>query len=153
MIHGQKGWNPYNMKILVDTNIIIDALTGREPFKEDAEKIFMLAANKSADMYITASSATDIYYLVRKYLHSTEQSKIIMGKLYTLFYILDVTGADCIDAVSSPIKDYEDAVVSCCACRNHMDYIVTRNIRDYEKSKVQSILPGDFIKIIAEDKE
>lgn len=45
------------------------------------------------------------------------------------------------------------AGVSCCACRNHMDYIVTRNIRDYEKSKVQSILPGDFIKIIAEDKE
>lgn len=52
------------MKILVDTNIIIDALTSREPFREDAEQIFLLAANQIEDMYITASSATDIYYLL-----------------------------------------------------------------------------------------
>ena len=55
------------MKILVDTNIIIDTLTGREPFRESAEQIFILAANQIEDMYITASSATDIYYLVRKH--------------------------------------------------------------------------------------
>ena len=53
------------MKILVDTNIVIDALTGREPFREPAEQIFMLAANQIEDMYITASSATDVYYLIR----------------------------------------------------------------------------------------
>lgn len=52
------------MKILVDTNIIIDALTSREPFREDAEQVFLLAANQIEDMYITASSATDIYYLL-----------------------------------------------------------------------------------------
>ena len=63
------------MKILVDTNVIIDALTSREPFKNEAEQIFMLTANRIEDMYITASSATDIYYLVRKYLHSTERKK------------------------------------------------------------------------------
>ncbi len=54
------------MKILVDTNIIIDALTGREPFRESAEQIFMLAANQLQDMYITAGSATDIYPKFRK---------------------------------------------------------------------------------------
>ena len=73
------------MKVLVDTNIIIDALTGREPFHIAAEKIFLLAANQIADMYITASSATDIYYLLRKHLHSTDQAKIVMSKLYDLF--------------------------------------------------------------------
>ena len=66
------------MKILIDTNVIIDALTGREPFRDDAEQIFMLAANRIEDMYITAGSATDIYYLVRKHLHSTEQAKSVM---------------------------------------------------------------------------
>ena len=44
------------MKALVDTNVIIDALTGREPFRETAEEIFMLAANQIEDLYITASS-------------------------------------------------------------------------------------------------
>ena len=141
------------MKILVDTNIIIDALTSQEPFREDAEQIFLLAANQIEDMYITASSATDIYYLVRKHLHSAEQAKNVMIKLYVLFHILDVTSIDCQEALSSEVNDYEDAVISCCANRNHMDYIVTRNIRDYEKSKIQAILPEEFIKMITQDEE
>ena len=72
------------MRILVDTNIIIDALTGREPFREAAEQVFLIAANRAEDMYITASSVTDIYYLVRKHLHSTEQSKDVMSSLTLL---------------------------------------------------------------------
>lgn len=139
------------MKILVDTNIIIDTLTGREPFRESAEQIFMLAANQIEDMYITASSATDIYYLVRKHLHNTEQSKNTMSKLYQLFGILDVTANDCQDALLLDMKDYEDAVISCCAKRNQMDYIVTRNIKDYEHSKVKVLLPDDFIRLISQD--
>ena len=141
------------MKILVDTNIIIDTLTSREPFKEDAEQIFLLAANQIEDMYIAASSATDIYYLVRKYLHSTEKAKSVMSKLYELFHILDVTSADCQEALSSEVNDYEDAVISCCANRNHMDYIVTRNIRDYEKSRIQAILPEAFLNMITQNEE
>ena len=69
------------MKILVDTNVIIDVLTSREPWYKNAEKIFLMAANHTVDIYITASSATDIYYLVRKHLHSTETAKQIMGKM------------------------------------------------------------------------
>lgn len=141
------------MKILVDTNIIIDALTGREPFKKEAEQIFMFAANRIEDMYITANSATDIYYLVRKHLHSIEQAKSVMSKLYELFYILDVTASDCKEALLTEMGDYEDAVISCCATRNHMDYIATRNIKDYEKSKVQAILPEVFLNTIIQDKE
>lgn len=141
------------MRILVDTNIIIDALTGREPFRENAEHIFLLAANQIEDMYITASSATDIYYLVRKHLHSTEQAKKVIAKLYELFYILDVTASDCQEALSSEIEDYEDAVVSCCAFRNQMQYIVTRNIKDYTKSKIHAIRPQEFIKIVSQDEK
>jgi predicted nucleic acid-binding protein len=139
------------MKILVDTNIIIDTLTGREPFRESAEQIFMLAANQIEDIYITASSATDIYYLVRKHLHNTEQSKNTMSKLYQLFGILDVTANDCQDALLLDMKDYEDAVISCCAKRNQMDYIVTRNIKDYEHSKVKVLLPEDLLKLVLQD--
>lgn len=139
------------MKILVDTNIIIDTLTGREPFRESVEQIFILAANQIEDMYITASSATDIYYLVKKYLHNTEQSKNTMSKLYQLFGILDVTANDCQDALLLDMKDYEDAVISCCAKRNQMDYIVTRNIKDYEHSKMKVLLPEDLLKLVLQD--
>lgn len=141
------------MKILVDTNVIIDALTGREPFRETAEQIFLLAANQIEDMYITASSATDIYYLIRKHLHSTDQAKNTMSKLYELFHILDVTSGDCREALSSGVKDYEDAVVASCANRNRMDYIVTRNIKDYEQAKVNALLPDELLKLVSNDNE
>lgn len=139
------------MKILVDTNVIIDALTSREPWNESAEKIFIMAANHTVDMYITASVATDIYYLVRKYLHNTETAKQIMGKLYSLTGILEVTGNDCLEALASPIKDYEDAVVEKVASRKDMHYIVTRNIKDYQAGNTKIILPDDFVKLMEEE--
>ena len=99
------------MRILADTNVILDALTSRETWNKSAEKIFLMAANHTIRMYITASSATDIYYLIRKHLHNTTDAKLIMEKLYSLTGILEVTANDCIDALASPISDYEDAVV------------------------------------------
>lgn len=136
------------MKILVDTNVIIDALTSREPWNENAEKIFIMAANNIVEMNITASSATDIYYLVRKYMHNTETAKQIMGKLYSLAGILDVTEADCIEALASPISDYEDAVIEQVARRTRIDYIVTRNQKDYKEGIIKVMLPNEFIKFM-----
>lgn len=136
------------MRILIDTNVVIDALTSREPWNENAEKIFIMAANNIIDMNITASSVTDIYYLVRKYLHNTETAKQIMGKLFSLAGILDVTEFDCVEALASPISDYEDAVIEQVARRSGVDYIVTRNQKDYKEGVMKVILPEEFIKLI-----
>ena len=139
------------MRILADTNVIIDALTSREPWNKSAEEIFLMAANHTIEMYITASSATDIYYLIRKHLHNIEAAKLIMGKLYSLTGILEVTADDCMDALASTISDYEDAVVEKVASRKDMDYIVTRNIKDYQAGGTKIILPDDFVKLVEEE--
>ena len=139
------------MKILLDTNVIIDALTSREPWNKSAEKIFLMGANHIVDMYITASSATDIYYLLRKFVKDTAGSKQIMSKLYSLIGILDVTAANCVEALASPISDYEDAVVEKVAASKEMDYIVTRNIKDYQEGAVKVILPDDLISMLEEE--
>ena len=136
------------MKILTDTNVIIDALTSREPWNESAEKIFIMAANNIVDMYITASSATDIYYLVRKHLHNVETARQVMGKLYSLVGILEVKEEDCVDALVSPITDYEDAVVEQVARRSGVECIVTRNQKDYELGLAKVFLPDDFIQFM-----
>lgn len=139
------------MKVLVDTNVIIDALTSREPWNENAEKLFLLGANHIVDLYITASSATDIYYLIQKHLHNSQTAKEVMGKLYSFIGILEVTGTDCVEALATKIKDYEDAVVERVASRKEMDYIVTRNIKDYQNGNVKIILPDDFIEMMVKD--
>lgn len=138
------------MKVLMDTNVIVDALTSREPWKESAEKIFLMAANCVVDVYITASTVTDIYYLVRKYLHSTEQAKRVMGKLYSLMEILTVTRNECVDALASAVNDYEDAVIERTAAKADMDYIITRNVKDYQNGMIKAILPNDFITLMEE---
>ena len=139
------------MRILADTNVIIDALTSREPWNKSAEEIFLMAANHTIEMYTTASSATDIYYLTRKYLHNTEKAKVVMEKLFSLIGILEVTADDCVDALASAISDYEDAVVEKVASRKDMDYIVTRNIKDYQAGRTKIILPDDFVKFMEEE--
>ena len=69
-------------------------------------------------------------------------------KLFSLFDVVDTFGIDCINAVSSQMGDYEDAVMSETAERNSIDYIVTRNIKDYSKSKVQVITPSVFLGLL-----
>ena len=54
------------IKALIDTNVVLDALAGREPFRAEAERIFMLAAEEKFQAFVTANSITDVYYLVRK---------------------------------------------------------------------------------------
>ena len=136
------------MRILIDTNVVIDAFTSREPWNKNAEKIFIMAANNNVDMNITASSATDIYYLVRKHLHNTEMAKQIMGKLYSLSGILDVTESDCVESLASSVSDYEDAVIEQVAKRSGIDYIVTRNQNDYKEGIMKVMLPEEFIKLM-----
>lgn len=138
------------MRVIIDTNVVVDALTSRKPWNECAEKIFIIAANRIVDIYITASCATDIYYLVRKYLHSVEQAKKVMKSLYSLIGILPVTGDECVDALISPVIDYEDTVVERTAVKTGMDYIITRNVKDYRQGMVRAILPDDFISLIKE---
>ena len=80
-----------------------------------------------------------------------EAAKTIMGKLFSLTGILKVRADDCIDALASSINDYEDTVVEKVAHRNDMDYIVTRNIKDYQAGDTKIILPDDFVKLVEEE--
>lgn len=133
------------MSVLIDTNVILDAITGRAPFNENAEKLFLLTAEDKINASITANSVTDIYYLTRKYLQSIEEAKIVLWKLFALFQILDVTGTDCEKALELNMSDYEDALIATCANRNKVDWIISRNTKDFINSPVPAINPEDFL--------
>ena len=136
------------MKALIDTCIIIDALQSREPFKDDAQKIFLSAARKEFDGYVTANSITDIYYLTHRYTHSDKDTRKILSNIFLVFELLDTYGLDCKKAISSDITDYEDAVMVETAIRSNMDCIVTRNIKDYSKSPIPIYKPEEFLTVL-----
>lgn len=141
------------MRVLVDTCVIIDALQSRVPFAEAAQKLFIYSANRQFEGYITAKSVTDIYYLTHRSTHSDAETRRILSKLFTLFYLLDTTSLDCRKAISSEIGDYEDAIMVETAIRSEMDCIVTRNIGDYAKASINVYEPSTFLKLLEAERE
>ncbi|MBR1382394.1 MAG: PIN domain-containing protein [Ruminococcus sp.] len=141
------------MKVLIDTCVIIDALQNREPFSKNAQDIFLLAANRRIDAFITAKSVTDIYYLMHRVTHSDKDTRNVLSRLFVLFGLADTVGTDCRYALSSEVSDYEDAVMIETAARTQMDAIVTRNTKDYSKSAVPVLTPEELIQKISEETE
>ena len=139
------------MRILIDTCIIIDALQNRTPFNKNAQDIFLLAANRKIDAFITAKSVTDIYYLMHRVTHSDKDTRDVLSRLFKLFELADTTGTDCKYALSSDVSDYEDAVMIETAVRTQVDSIVTRNTKDYSKSVVPVLTPDALIQKVTEE--
>lgn len=141
------------MKAVIDTCIIIDALQNRQPFCEDAQKIFLLCANDEFEGFLTAKAITDIYYLTHRQLHNDKATREIIVKLCKLFSVVDTSSLDIINALSSEVSDFEDAVMIESAVRYGVDCIVTRNVKDYSKSSIPIFTPEEFISLLVNREE
>ena len=135
------------MKLLIDTNIVMDILLKRELFFRDSYQAIHKAAQEKHTCYLSASAVTDIFYILRKSLGSKEETKKILHRLTELFIFADVLSSDVLTALSSELVDFEDAIVETIAVRGKMNYILTRNTKDFARSKVKAITPGEYLKI------
>ena len=134
------------MRILIDTNVILDILQKREPFFADSYRVLREVIESDTECLISASSATDIFYMLRKSLGSAQAAKDQLEQLAQLVTFADVQGMDIHTALMRAMPDFEDAVVDAVAERSGASYIVTRNIKDFADSAVPAILPADFLK-------
>ena len=133
------------MRILLDTCIVIDVLQHREPFWEDSYCVMLTIANRHVEGFLTAKSFTDLYYLT----HSDKETRKILSTLLIPLSLLDTAGIDCRRALSTEIRDYEDAVMIETAQRESIDCIVTRNQKDYAKSSVSVYTPEEFLGLVS----
>jgi predicted nucleic acid-binding protein len=137
-------------KVLLDTNVILDFLLRREPNCGYAQNIIREIVNGNIQGYITASMATDIFYLLQK----TNGKSFASNSLDDLLIILDVLTVyrdDVYSALYSDWDDFEDALQAHVAVRSGMDAIVTRNIKDYKKAKdIDIVLPSYFLQYLQE---
>lgn len=133
------------MKIVIDTNVVIDAVASRQPFCKEAEAILLMVSEGKIEGYITANSITDIFYVVRRSLTETQARQVIRSILYSLD-VIDVGGEDCWQALNLQIGDFEDALIVSCAEKICADYIVSRDSAFLkEDSPVQIIAPDSFL--------
>lgn len=132
------------MKVLIDTNIILDVLCKRPNLYEDSAKIFKLCEVKRISGVISALSIPNIVYILRKELDA-DKTKEILDTLMLIFSVADLKADDLKKAANMKFKDYEDAVQSACAARIKANYIVTRNIKDFSESKITAIKPSELL--------
>lgn len=135
------------MKIIIDTNIILDVLCNRKDFVNDSLKIFKLCETKHIQGCISALSIANIVYIMRKELDFSK-IKEILSKLSLIFEIIDLEYDDLIKSSLLKFNDYEDSIQSVQASRVKADYIVTRNVKDFNNSKVLALKPNELIERI-----
>ena len=133
------------MKVLVDTNVVLDVLLKRSPFYQDSFKIFQLVDQERIYGCLSASSITDIFYLLSKDRHNSEEVYQIMYDLTALFSVIPVSEKTISDALALRWKDFEDAVQYMTARENDVNQIITRNKADYEICDIPCVSPSEFI--------
>lgn len=138
------------MKILFDTNVILDVLIDRAPFVELAAKLFSCVEKGTLQGYLCASSVTTLYYLSAKVIGQLQAQKAV-EKLLSLFEIAPVNRIVLSDALLSKMADYEDAVIDKAAFHAKCQAIVTRNTKDFKHATMAIYSPAELVALSHED--
>ena len=136
------------MRILIDTNILIDVVARREPFFADAVKVFELCQQELVEGVIAAHSVVNMVYILRKKF-TPEQLRAILLRLCKLFQVEAIDLSKLVAALSDQdFSDFEDCLQTQCALNVRADYIVTRNTPDFKASTIPAVTPEDFFEIL-----
>ena len=135
------------MKILFDTNIVLDFLFDRKPFSNLAANLFTKVEKGMIQGYLCATTITTIYYLAAKTKGNTHAEQHIRS-LMSLFEIAPINRTVLESALHANFDDFEDAVISESAIHIGAQGVVTRNLRDFSKSKLNLYSPEQLIKIM-----
>ncbi len=128
------------MKLLIDASILLDVLQNRAPYCEESALIWKLCETEVCLGSVSALTITNLVYIMRKEL-TPEKTEEILCSLKLIFEFVDLSGADITHAAKRKWPDFEDALQSVTAERIGADYIVTRNVRDYDDSPVPACTP------------
>ena len=132
------------MVLLIDANIILDVLLNRPDYVKDSAIIWKLCETEQMKGYVSTLTFANLVYIMRKQL-DPEKIEDVFHKLNLIFEFADFSVSDLTHAADLNWKDFEDAVQSVIAERIHADYIITRNVRDFSKSRVMAFTPHELL--------
>ena len=131
-------------RVLFDTNVILDIALKRLPHFTYAMKLFTLIDKEKIIGHVTASTITDIYYLSKK----EKGHNVTLEFIRDLIEVVKIIGVDrdvIVNALSSDMKDFEDAIQVFAAEFSEIDCIITRNEKDFTGTKVEILNPKKFL--------
>lgn len=132
------------MKVLIDTNVLLDFYCHREDFYENAACIFDLACNNEIELWVSPISFVNFYYITRKD-YSIEQRYDILRGLMEICNIANTDNEVLKNALSAIIPDFEDMVQLHSAIQSSADCLITRNVKDFVTSPIAVMTPSQFL--------
>ena len=132
------------MKLLIDANILLDVLQNRENVVRASSMVWKLCETEQAKGYISALTFANLVYIMRKEMDA-QRIEEVLHMLSLIFEFAELNDSDLFRAAALQWPDFEDAVQSVTAERIHADYIITRNVRDFSRSKVIAFTPDELL--------
>ena len=131
------------MRILLDTNVILDVWLAREPFWKDSAALLARAERKEIEGWICPTTITTLHYLGKKVL-GEERTRSLLDQLITICRVGKMSRQTFKVALESEISDFEDAVIEAVSIGSDIDIIATRNVGDFKKSKIPAREPSQI---------
>ncbi|MDD2708634.1 MAG: PIN domain-containing protein [Verrucomicrobiae bacterium] len=133
--------------MIIDTNVVLDALLFRDPFVHAAAKILGMAERSEIEAFLGATTVTTIDYLIEQSLPERE-ARAALRHLLELFDVAPVNRAVLERALAMNMRDYEDAVISAAGELVGAEAVVTRNTKDFVKCPLRVLQPDEFLAIL-----
>ena len=131
-------------RVLYDTNVILDVLLEREPLVAASARVLDATGRGKVEGYIAGHAFTTLAYFLQRRFNSAEKVKKELSHLLQKTRVAPVTDMAIRQAMTSPIRDFEDAVTHAAALEAGVSVIVTRNARDFAKGTIPAVLPEVF---------
>ena len=132
------------MKVLIDTNVIVDVALEREPFYAESDRILTFVEEGQIQGYVSASTFSDLYYIIRRD-KGRDWTLDFLRQLATFCQVATVDNSVISIALTCNFKDFEDAIQYSTAVINLIDAIVTRNPRDFPVNTPRIVTPNQLI--------
>lgn len=134
------------MRVLIDSNILLDVISKREPFLKYSETIIAACQQEMIIGAITTQTVADVFYILRKEYSYDERCRILL-RFCDILHVSSIDGEKIVLALRNrDFTDFEDCLQAECAVTFEADYIITRNVRHFLSSPIPAITPEDFCK-------
>lgn len=136
------------MRVFIDTNVIVDALTDRDYKSNTSVKLLQLIIEGQVKGYICNKQITDLYYILKKYISNETARRNLITTILKTFELLPLLKGDILACIHTSINDFEDAVLEEVAKVNVIPYFVTNNTKDFKNSRVTILSPEQILTLL-----
>lgn len=135
------------MRVLIDTNVVLDFILKRPAFFAEANEIFVRLQNLDYEGYVSPITPINAFYTTKKEI-DRDTAFVSVEELLNVVQVCPTDKATMLAAFSLGFSDYEDAVQCASAMAEGLDGIVTRNTKDYKASSIAVYSPSEFLELL-----